>query len=162
MADNTLTQISKVLFNCILPIWTSPYLVIIARLHRYIVGPRLHIRKSKKYEVHQGLWHLWLERNNFLFRIGVVDRMIHMKRIRDSAEFFSIRAKIRCNKMKTVILVAWEKPPIDWMKLNSDGSALGNPRKARGGGGLIQDHQGNWVRGYARSLGNTSSSIAKL
>ena len=63
--------------------------------------------------------------------------------------------------MKKVIQVAWEKPPMGWMKLNSNGSALGNPGKA-GEGGLIHDHQGNWVRGYARALGNTSSSIAEL
>ena len=60
-----------------------------------------------------------------------------------------------------MIRVAWEKPPVGWMKLNSDGSALGSPGKA-GGGGLIRDHQGNWVRGYARAHGYTSSSKAEL
>ncbi|KAL0006019.1 hypothetical protein SO802_013580 [Lithocarpus litseifolius] len=108
-----------------------------------------------------GLWHLWLARNNFLFKKGVIDTMIHIKCIKESAEFFSIGAKVRCNKMKKVIRVAWEKPPLGWMKLNSDGSALGNPGKA-GGGGLIRDHQGNWVRGYARAHGNSNSSLAEL
>ena len=84
-----------------------------------------------------------------------------MKCIKESAKFFAIGAKDRCNKMKKVIRVAWEKPPLGWMKLNNDGSALGNPGKA-GGGGLIRDHQGNWVRGFARAHGNTSSSITEL
>jgi len=48
-----------------------------------------------------------------------------------------------------------------WMKLNSDGSALGNPRRA-GGGGLIHNHDGNWVQGYARGLGHTSNFMAEL
>lgn len=120
-----------------------------------------HLGIRWKIVLPMGLWHLWLTRNNFLFRSGVVDRMIHTKCIRDSAEFFSIGAKIRCNRMKKMIQVAWEKPPTGWIKLNSDGSALGNPGKA-GGGVLIRDHQGNWVRGYARSLDNTSNSIAEL
>ena len=48
-----------------------------------------------------------------------------------------------------------------WMKLNFDGFALGNSGKV-GGGGLIRDHQGNWIRGYTRPLGNTSNFIAEL
>ena len=48
-----------------------------------------------------------------------------------------------------------------WMKLNSDGSALGNPRRARGGG-LIHNHDGNWVQGYAGGLGHTSNFMAEL
>ena len=84
-----------------------------------------------------------------------------MKCIKESAKFFAIGAKDRCNKMKKVIRVAWEKPPLGWMKLNNDESALGNPSKA-GGGGLIREHQGNWVRGFTRAHGNTSSSIAEL
>lgn len=108
-----------------------------------------------------GLWQLWLRRNNFIFRIRIVDIMVHTKCIRDNAEHFSIGAKTRLNRMKTMISVEWEKPPMGWVILNSDGSALGNRRKA-GGGGLIWQHQGNWIRGYARSLDNTNSSIAEL
>ena len=108
-----------------------------------------------------GLWHLWLGRNNFIFKTGIVDKLVPTKCIRDSAEIFSIGTNSRLNRMKAVIPVAWEKPPIGWLKLNSDGSALGNLGKA-GGGGLIHDHQGNWIRGYARSLGNTNSFIAEL
>ena len=108
-----------------------------------------------------GIWHLWLARNMFLFRSGVMDNMIYMKCIKESAEYFSIGAKVWCNKMKKVVCVAWEKPHLGWWKLNSDGSALGNPSRA-GGGGLIRDHQGNWVRGYARAHGNTRSSLTEL
>ena len=79
-----------------------------------------------------GIWQLWLARNKFHFRTSVVDKLIHTKCIKESVEFFAIGAKDWCNKMKKVIRVAW-------MKLNSNGSALGNPSKA-GGGGLIRDH----------------------
>ena len=44
------------------------------------------------------------------------------------------------------------KPPQGWFKLNSDGVSLGNLEKF-GGGGLIQDCQGNWVKCYMRNIG---------
>ena len=31
-----------------------------------------------------------------------------------------------------------------------------------GGGGLIRDHDGSWVKGYARGLGHTNSIMAEL
>ena len=37
-------------------------------------------------------------------------------------------------------------PPLNWVKLNSDGPSLGNPGQA-GGGGLIRDSNGVWIRG---------------
>ena len=46
-------------------------------------------------------------------------------------------------------------------KLNTDGASLGNPGKARGGG-IIRDSEGRWVKGFARSIGFTTSIIAEL
>ena len=48
-----------------------------------------------------------------------------------------------------------------WAKLNSDGSALGNTGRV-GGGGVIKDHDGHWLKGYARPLGCTNSCMAEL
>ena len=45
--------------------------------------------------------------------------------------------------------------------MNSDGSAINNPGKA-GGGGLFCDHEGNWMKGYARGIGHTNSFLAEL
>ncbi|KAL0014579.1 hypothetical protein SO802_001648 [Lithocarpus litseifolius] len=54
-----------------------------------------------------------------------------------------------------------EKPDLNWFKLNIDGSSIDNPVKA-GGGGIIRNHHGNWVRGFARSIGIALSDIAEL
>ena len=62
---------------------------------------------------------------------------------------------------KTIIPVGWEKPLEGWMKLNSYGSTLGNPGRA-GGGGIIWNHEGDWIRGHARALGNTNNIVAEL
>ena len=45
--------------------------------------------------------------------------------------------------------------------MNSDGASLGNPGKA-GGGGLIRDSQGNWVKGYMRNIGVATNIIAEF
>ena len=39
---------------------------------------------------------------------------------------------LRVSKIKK----CWMKPLVGWMKLNSDRIALGNPRRAKGGGGV--------------------------
>lgn len=56
--------------------------------------------------------------------------------------------------------IKWEKPLPNWYRLNTDGSSLGNLGKA-GGGGLIRDHTGTWVGGFASAIGSTPSIIAE-
>ena len=55
----------------------------------------------------------------------------------------------------------WCKPANGWVKLNTDGSSLGNPGQA-GGGGLIRDEDGNWIVGIARKIGSTTSFLVEL
>ena len=50
---------------------------------------------------------------------------------------------------------------MQWVKLNSDGSSMGNPGRA-GGGGIIRNEEGKWIKGYARSIGNMTSIAAEL
>ena len=48
-----------------------------------------------------------------------------------------------------------------FLKLNTDGSALGNPGLASAGG-LIRDSNGIWVRGFSWIIGTTNSFVAEL
>ena len=50
---------------------------------------------------------------------------------------------------------------MNWVKLNTDGSAQGNPGLAEGGG-LIRDCHGNWISGFARAIGLPLSIVAEL
>ena len=81
--------------------------------------------------------------------------------MRYSTEFFAIGLEAKSKPVKTIIPVGWEKPPWGWLKLNSDGSSINNLGKA-GVGGLFRDHEGNWVKGYARGIGHTNSFLAEL
>ena len=108
-----------------------------------------------------GVRHLWLQRNLCVFKTSSLDTKVTEKCIQSVANFFAIVTWIKLLVSKSIILTAWRKPPKGWAKLNTDGSALGNLGKARGGG-LIRDHNGDWIIGFSRSLGSTNSFIAKL
>ena len=108
-----------------------------------------------------GLWYLWTHRNNFLFRTGTLDPLIWRKCIQGSVEFFLIGLVTKTKQLKTIVPVGWEKPPRGWVKFNTDGSAMRNPERA-GGGGLIKDHDGVWLKGFARGIGYTNSILAEL
>ena len=59
------------------------------------------------------------------------------------------------------LLSRWKRLSHGWVKLNTDGSSLGNPGPA-GGGGVIRDEEGAWIVGFARNIGITSSYLAEL
>lgn len=108
-----------------------------------------------------GVWQLWLHRNNFIFKTEKVEHLSSKRCIKDGAEYYSIGINAKLPKTKAVIPVGWTRPPEGWAKLNSNGFALGNPGRV-GGGGVFLNHDGEWIKGYARPLGYTSSCRAKL
>lgn len=59
------------------------------------------------------------------------------------------------------IQVKWIKPPMEWVKLNTDGSMFGDPIKA-GGDGILRCSNGDWIAGFARKLGNITSTVVEL
>ena len=108
-----------------------------------------------------GVWHIWLHRNEVTFRSRRVDNTSYRRCIKESAKFFSLGINCKVQKLKSVILVDWTKPPEGWDKLNSDGSVMGSMSKARGGG-VIRNHEGIWLKGYARPIGHTDSCKVEL
>lgn len=62
---------------------------------------------------------------------------------------------------KVPISVRWSKPELNWHKLNTNGSSVRNSGKA-GGGGLIQNQEGGWVKSFSRAIGISSSVDAEL
>lgn len=48
-----------------------------------------------------------------------------------------------------------------WSKLNTDASVSSNPHFA-GGGGLLCNSNGDWIRGVSHSIGSTSILLAEL
>jgi ribonuclease HI len=65
------------------------------------------------------------------------------------------------NKISTPILVSWHPPPKNVIKVNVDGSSIGNPGPS-GFGGLLRNTFGGWITGFAGSCGFTSNINAEL
>ena len=107
------------------------------------------------------LWTLWLHQNN-----TGLERMRHHKDMKletlaKVSEFLYLGMIGKQTRDKTKIQVQWLLPPSNWFKLNSDGSLLGNPCLV-GGGGLIRNERGEWIKGYARAIGITLSVATEL
>ena len=62
---------------------------------------------------------------------------------------------------KVVKRIRLEKLEVRWFRLNLDGFSTGNPFPA-GSGGLIRNGEGEWVCGYARKIGITTSFVVEL
>ena len=81
-----------------------------------------------------------------------------MQRVR---EYYHCAYNPKEAETRVVKAIRWEKLTRGWVKLNINGSSLGNPGLA-GGGGLIWDENGEWILGFARNIGITTSFQAKL
>lgn len=64
-------------------------------------------------------------------------------------------------KKKGSIEVTWEKPEIGWTKLNYDGSFKRNTGRSSIGG-IIRNHNADFVLGYAECIGKSNSTIAEF
>ena len=107
-----------------------------------------------------GIWFLWKGRNQLLFNNKNQNPNL-AKEIVDRAAEYHFCANISLEKRLVLKSVKWEKPGYGWLTLNTDGSVAGNFGVARGGG-LIRDTNGEWVTGFARKIGKTSSFQAEL
>ena len=76
-------------------------------------------------------------------------------------EFFFCARRVKHTSGKSLVKVRWKKPKPNWIKLNTDGSALDIPGLA-GDGGIIKDHSGTWVASFARATSIATIIEAKL
>ncbi|KAF5465134.1 hypothetical protein F2P56_015165, partial [Juglans regia] len=64
-------------------------------------------------------------------------------------------------KQQQIDYIAWSKPEQGCVKLNTDGSSLGNPGVA-GAGGVIWDMHGNMLLAFSKNIGYGTSNYAEL
>uniref|UniRef100_A0A2N9IHR9 RNase H type-1 domain-containing protein n=1 Tax=Fagus sylvatica TaxID=28930 RepID=A0A2N9IHR9_FAGSY len=115
--------------------------------------------------IHNGLstspWHDNWMGSNSLRNLLVGPLSSSEDKLMRAWEFFLIVGPSTTSRASVPIWVRWTPPIPGWIKLNTDGSSNGNPGLA-GGGGVICDHEGNWLRGFARHIGLASSVVAEL
>ena len=108
-----------------------------------------------------GVWNLWLHRNRVVFKNEAPNKIYKSNIIAKAVEYAFLGVNETKKRILGTIFVKWEPPSQNWHKLNTDGSSLGNPGRA-GGGGIIRNANGEWVGGYARAIGITTSAAAEL
>nr|POF05708.1 putative ribonuclease h protein [Quercus suber] len=107
------------------------------------------------------VWGLWKHRNRVVFENTTLNHSLHKSCINLAIEYFFCVGKSVQPRQQGCILIKWNKPNVGWHKLKTDGASMGNLGKA-GGGGVIRDHRGSWVQGFARKIGITTSVIAEF
>ena len=107
------------------------------------------------------IWLLWQRRNNAVFRGQNTRSDVHSEAMFQVLEFPHCVLNPRISGSRKLIQIRWEKPPLGWVHLNTDGSTLGNPGRA-GCGGIIRNDRGDWIGGFSRSTGVTTRFIAEL
>ncbi|XP_050242423.1 uncharacterized protein LOC126691393 [Quercus robur] len=107
------------------------------------------------------MWCLWKNRNMVVFHGKRVNQNLPKEIMDQVLEFIYCVQSPRSPNHKISRNLRWERPPTGWKKLNTDGSRLGGSDRA-GCGGLVRDEHGEWVAGFTRHIGSTSSFIAEL
>ena len=106
------------------------------------------------------VWSLWKNRNIVMFDNSIPNPRLDKFCLSQAREFHFCVSKSSQVSSKISISIRWNLPPVGWHKLNTDGASIGNPGKA-GGGGVIRNFHGDWVKGYSRSIGYTTSVLAE-
>ena len=107
------------------------------------------------------IWLLWKHRNDAIFRNQQVQSNVHRDALFRALEFQHCGLNPKLSGSRNVVRIRREKPQTGWVRLNTDGSAIGNLGRA-GCGGLIRNDRGEWIEGFSRSLGSSNSFIAEL
>ena len=108
-----------------------------------------------------GIWLLWKGRNNLIFKkINQNPSLANVIVDRALESHFCANNSLTTKRL-VLKNIKWEKPRTGWLTSNTDGSVASISRLA-GGGELIRDANGDWVTGFARRIGRTSSFMAEL
>lgn len=103
-----------------------------------------------------GIWLLWKDRNLCIFKNKNPNPNLAKEIVKCASEYFFC---VNNPKRKILKSIRWEKQRIGWLTLNTDGSAASSSRSV-GGRRLIRDEKGDWVTGFARRIGNSTSFMA--
>lgn len=92
---------------------------------------------------------IWLDRNNLVFR-GITN--LQETKNASLALAAEILASDPCREIRTeqVLQICWDKPELNWSKINTDGSVISS---SAGAGGVIRDHNGKWISSFSANLG---------
>ncbi|KAK9988335.1 hypothetical protein SO802_028574 [Lithocarpus litseifolius] len=107
-----------------------------------------------------GIWALWSHRNRVVFKNMPSSQAIHRDIIHRAVEYALVAQSTITKQPRIARNIRWERPNRGWYKLNTDGSSLGNPGMASGGG-ILRSESGTWVKDFTRKIGIATSFVAE-
>ena len=107
------------------------------------------------------IWNIWKYRNDFVINRKMQNLNLVTDIQNQAVEFMCCVSPLRELSWRIIKRVRWEKPPLGWAKLNTDGVVARNLGLARCGG-LIKDEQGAWLVGFSRNIESTTSYAVEL
>lgn len=121
----------------------------------------MHQRLSWKIYFPFLCWNLWLARNEQIFKNQSRSQhgLVHIM-IQAATNFFFLATLERPIQVRTPTLVRWNAPLEPYVKLNTDGSIIGNTGMASVRG-LLRDSSGFWISGFSLKMGIVTNNIAK-
>lgn len=105
-------------------------------------------------------WMLWKQRNKSKHE-GKQQHPANIIKAVDSLLKVFLEAGFQWRSLRRykMVPVYWDKPPEGWIKLNTDGSLKSH---IAGGGGVIRDSQGQFIKGYREHYGHISILEAEV
>ncbi|KAL8151271.1 hypothetical protein V2J09_021079 [Rumex salicifolius] len=110
------------------------------------------------------VWWAWKWRNSIVFNNPAPSLYCNEVIQSQIGDFIRSKNLMRPTSLRgppSVAHISWIKPMEGWFKLNTDGASKGNPGAA-GAGGVIRNHSGEWVIGFAANLGVCTAPKAEL
>lgn len=107
------------------------------------------------------VWNIWKNRNHVVFKGRPLNPRLAKFITNHALKFFFGAGPSNAFRTRVINLVKWDRPEIGWMKLNTDGSSLGNQGIA-GGDGVIRDWSRRCFVGFSRKIGIATGLLAKL
>ena len=104
---------------------------------------------------------IWKSRNNFVFNGKTRSPNLAVDIVYQAKEYLYCVTTPRMGNRRVMRCIWWERPKQGWKELNTDGSCMGLHRLA-GCRGLVRSVNGQWVVGFSKRIGITSSFAAEL
>ena len=94
-----------------------------------------------------------------VFKNQTLFQNVHREVIQRALEYVYCAQNFTSIKLGAEQRIKWKRTGRGWLKLNTNGSSLCNPRVV-GEGGIVWDASNSWIQAFFRKIGITSSFLA--